>query len=305
MKYSRLNIMSKIVKCVVLLVIFTGCLPGLPKAHAEIITVTGSGSYTLGDGSSESIDIAKKRAREDALRNAGKQAGVYVESLTVVQSGKLTSDEVCALTVELLNVQGEPHYQAEVLENSIICYHCDITAQVDTDTITPQVLAESRKNRQLKIDEAKKCFDRGTAYLGAKEYQLAISEFDKGISLYSQDASAYNNRGNAYAELQNYQKAIEDFIQADALIPQNEVIYRNLGNAYLKSNEYAKSIPCYDKVIELNPRYIEAYLWRGAAYYYLRDYRKSLADFNKVLEINPNNELARECRRELMKELGL
>lgn len=304
MKYSRLNIMSKIVKCVVLLVIFTGCLQDLPKAYAEIITVTGSGSYTLGDGSLESIDIAKRRAKEDALRNAGNQAGVYVESLTVVRSGKLTSDEISALTLELLNVQGEPHYQVKILENNIICYHCDIIAQVDTNTITPQILTESRNNRQQKLDEAKTCFDRGMAYLRAKEYKLAIDEFDKIIIICPQDATAYNNRGYAYAELQDYQRAIDDYIQAIALYPQNENFYINLGTAYIKINEYAKSIHYFDKVIELNPRYMDAYIFRSTAYYLLKDYRKSLADIDKVLMMDSNNKLAREIRNELVNVLG-
>ncbi len=296
--------MNKIIKGLLMLVILAGSFASQPKAYAEVITVTGRGSYTLGDGSSESIDIAKMRAKEDALNNARKQAGVYVESLSIVQSGQLTSDEISTLTADLLNAQGEPKYNAEVLDNDIICYHCELTAQVDTDSVTPQMMAESRKNCQHKLDEAEKCFDRGTAYLRGKEYQLAIAELDKSIILYSKNANAYNNRGNAYAALHDYQKAIENYIQAVSINSQDEDFYNNLGNAYLKTNQYAKAISYYDKVIEINPRCIDAYLKRGTAYYFLRDYRKSLADMDKILMMDSNNKIARECRGELVNVLG-
>ena len=52
--------------------------PFIPSASAEIKTITADGYYTIGDGSEESVPVAKQCARADAKRVASERACVYV-----------------------------------------------------------------------------------------------------------------------------------------------------------------------------------------------------------------------------------
>ena len=62
-------------------------------------------------------------------------------------------------------------------------------------------------------------FNRGDTYDKLGQYQLAIEDFNKAISLKPDYANAYYNRGIAYVKLGQYQLAIEDYNKAISLKP--------------------------------------------------------------------------------------
>jgi len=56
--------------------------------------------------------------------------------------------------------------------------------------------------------------DRGAAYIGKREYDRAIQDYDEAIRLVPSYARAFNNRGAAYMDKREYDFAIRDFDQA-------------------------------------------------------------------------------------------
>ncbi len=75
-----------------------------PPASAEIQTIEADGEYTMGDGLEENQNTAKERARKDAMRVAGEQVCVFVESLSEVKNGKLTRDDIRKVSANVLEV---------------------------------------------------------------------------------------------------------------------------------------------------------------------------------------------------------
>jgi tetratricopeptide (TPR) repeat protein len=80
------------------------------------------------------------------------------------------------------------------------------------------------------------------------EYQLAIEDFNKVISLKPDYIKAYNNRGIVYTKLGLHQKAIDDFNKAISLNPKyadaynnRAVVYLNLGNIEAGCNDARKA----------------------------------------------------------------
>ena len=63
--------------------------------------------------------------------------------------------------------------------------------------------------------------NRGVAYNDLKQYERAISDYNKAIELNPNFALAYNNRGWAYYCLKKYQQALKDFDKAIELNPNN------------------------------------------------------------------------------------
>ena len=160
---------------------------GLP-AHAELRTVTADGEYRMGDRDTK--EDAVRLATERAKRNALEQVAVYLESVTVVNDFKLTSDEVRTYTAGLVLVLDQ---RVETrLEGETVVIHVDLTAQVDSDEVT-QAIASLRQNEDARreltalrgeIDELHHQLDQANQALAAAsspEQVRAASELRQQI----------------------------------------------------------------------------------------------------------------------------
>ena len=83
----------------------------------------------------ESQDIAKLRARDKAIKNATKQAGVYLKSYSRSVNSELTDDEILAITSNAWQLVGEPKYSRTVKQISdtttIILWTATVEVNVD------------------------------------------------------------------------------------------------------------------------------------------------------------------------------
>jgi tetratricopeptide (TPR) repeat protein len=66
------------------------------------------------------------------------------------------------------------------------------------------------------------------------QYQTAIEDFTKVISLSPASFDAYNNRGVIYLKLGQYQQAVEDYSKAISIKPDYTDAYNNRAFVYLK-----------------------------------------------------------------------
>jgi tetratricopeptide (TPR) repeat protein len=132
---------------------------------------------------------------------------------------------------------------------------------------------------------------RGLTYKALKDYQKAIADYDKAIALNPKLALAYTNRGMIYHALKEYPKAIADLDQAITINANHIYAYNSRGNIYADLKEYPKAIADYDKAIAINPEYANAYYNRGNAYADLKDIPKAIADYRKAaaLYLKQNN----------------
>ena len=113
--------------------LIAGSLLIMSSVHAEIMTVTGSDDYVMSEF--ETIDIAKQRAKQKALRAAQEKAGVFVESNTDVVNSVVTNDEIHTLTDGILNVSDVQYSQKALPNVNGFVIHATVTALVDTDDI--------------------------------------------------------------------------------------------------------------------------------------------------------------------------
>jgi len=72
-------------------------------------------------------------------------------------------------------------------------------------------------------------FFRGYVFERLENYDAAISDYTKVLSIDPDNYSAYNNRGFSYHNLQMYHTAISDYTSAIRLNPDNATAYRNRG----------------------------------------------------------------------------
>ncbi len=110
---------------------------------------------------------------------------------------------------------------------------------------------------------------RADASLGKGEYALALSDYDKAVTLKPDNAVAFLNRGRTHYSLKDFPKASADF----------------------------------NKAIELDPKDAKAYYSRGLLHESLGELDKALADYQRAADLDPSNEAAKAMVKKINDQL--
>jgi len=232
-------------------------LPGIAGAAPQIIEADGV--YTMGDN--DSPKIARDAARQEAMRAATEQAGVYVESYTETRSLTLTKDEVrmvAGTVLRVLQEQATPELIGDMWR-----YRVHLVCEVDTARVDLAALA-SNKSEIVRLQQERdalkrqnddllaryeraeglekraigitleesytlgRVFDEAAAMIQRGELRRAVGELSHLINephtTGSARAYAYYLRGRAYYELHSNALALDDFAFAER-IPQTDDRY--------------------------------------------------------------------------------
>lgn len=164
-------------------------------------------------------------------------------------------------------------------------------------------------NRAITIDpgSAQAYAGRARAYNIQKQYDLAITDLNKAIELDPNLAIAYYRRGVAYGAKEMGDQAIADYTRAAELKPDMANAYSMRAGIYGNRKDYEKAIAGYSKAIELAPTFSGYYYWRGWCYQQLKQYDRALADFTKYIETDNKTASSYSSRAMFyfdMKQLG-
>ena len=84
---------------------------------------------------------------------------------------------------------------------------------------------------------ALKYFNDGNSALKHRDYQDAIWNYQKAISLDSETPNFHYNLGLTYYEIGNYKESIDSFRRVEMMVPNQSDTYYNLALAYYKISE--------------------------------------------------------------------
>jgi PQQ-dependent catabolism-associated CXXCW motif protein len=146
-------------------------------------------------------------------------------------------------------------------------------------------------------------YERGVDYAKKEQYDNAIGDFTKAISLAPDNADAYFQRALASARKEDYSQAFIDFTKAAALDPAKSAgvqailrepkyaapDYNKHGEAYYSKKDYDHAIADYDQAIRLDPDFIVALRNRAEAYAAKNEYIRAIPDYDQILRIQPTN----------------
>lgn len=176
-------------------------------------------------------------------------------------------------------------------------------SKVEYEKIKEQVtiLKEEFASKNNTEAQGKKAYNDGRRAFQTRQYDQAISSFDKAIGLLPDFAKAYTMKGLALRYSHRYdeaeialKKAIEidasDYMpysylgglyksmdRADDAISQYRIalskdssrhdLYYHIGQTYVsKKKDYTNAIMAFEKAIEINPQYVKGYVALGDAY---------------------------------------
>ncbi|MFC1510285.1 tetratricopeptide repeat protein [Candidatus Omnitrophota bacterium] len=129
---------------------------------------------------------------------------------------------------------------------------------------------------------------RALLFTEMEQYDRAIEDLNKVLTLGEQTADIYNTRGDLYVLVNALDLAELDYSKAIEIQPDYAEAYFNRGYVEDQRGDFLRAIDDYTKAIELVPDYVESFSNRGFVYYELEEYEKAEKDFSRAIVIDPN-----------------
>lgn len=130
---------------------------------------------------------------------------------------------------------------------------------------------------------------RGIEKNKSGDFQGAIKDYSKAISIDSSFIDAYRRRGKNNFFLGDINGALVDYAKAIEIYPKNSYSYSTYydrGLLKLELNEYQGAIDDFTESIKNEPDSDwNSYAKRGLAKYHLKNYISAIDDCNKAIEI--------------------
>ena len=254
-----------------------GSLLFTPTASAEVRTYEGIGEYELGDF--DQPDIAMKKAKERAIRNAQEQMAIFVRSYSKVENYVLKEDVVEVISSTVLNLADEKYDR--IVVDGRFAIRAVVHADIDSDEID-RYLARDIEERETLVSQLK------ALRKAQAEYEELIADLRRQL--------------NEAKSVQAKEALAPKFAEADKIFLSNQKLEE--GNKYLYAGKYSEAIQKYNEALELNPRYASAYNNRGSAYQDIKQYEQAIADYTKAIELEPNDAVRYNNRGKAYKALG-
>lgn len=132
-------------------------------------------------------------------------------------------------------------------------------------------------------DSAVKDFERG-------HYKEAKSKFRRHLMLHPWNHFAYFNFGRCLLKTEEYEAAVEEFGKAISLTPEFIEAYIGLSLAHNLLGEFEKSVIVLKKALEISPLDSNLHYHLGITYEYGIERGKGYKYFKKALSLNPANQ---------------
>jgi len=94
---------------------------------------------------------------------------------------------------------------------------------------------------------------------------------------------------SAYDTMRNFEMAISSYNKVIELDKNRDDAYYGLGMTYTKMRRFSDALPLLEKAVELNPDYKDAYFYIGSAHQDINNFDKAADAYEKFLESAPEN----------------
>ncbi len=137
-------------------------------------------------------------------------------------------------------------------------------------------------------DKASNNFEMGYAYKGLKNYDDALTRFNKAIELDPNYAFAYKERGNTNFKKADYTNALDDYNKYESMTDniQDAVFYYDKGWCENELKKYSEAVSSLTKSVQLDNKYSDAYTELGYSYYELNLNDESINNYRIAVALS-------------------
>ena len=142
-----------------------------------------------------------------------------------------------------------------------------------------------------KVTQVEAINDGAVEKVAQKDYQGALTDYNKAIEKDPNNATLYNNRGNAHFQAKNYEEAIKDYNQALKIKPEMADTYYNRAYARQQLTDLKGALSDYDKALEFatdETTKIKIYGNRATLHHAVENYQEALTDYGQVIKLRPD-----------------
>jgi len=131
-------------------------------------------------------------------------------------------------------------------------------------------------------------FNRGSAYVGMRQWDHALADFDRALSLDPKLPEAHRVRGNLWLEKGDYDRALADFDAATRQAPTVAAAWRDRGLTFLWRGEYDRALADLDEAIRLDKTDAVAFNNRGVVRMKRGESAQACADLREAIRLDPD-----------------
>lgn len=144
------------------------------------------------------------------------------------------------------------------------------------------------------MEDYKYYLDKGIFNFQTGNFQSAIEDFTESLKLNKDFGITYFYRGAAYHSLEEYDEAMLDYTKAISLDDKMTDAYYNrakiiLSRKDIENPDIQKAVKDLEKALELDGNFADALYAMAAAYKKLEDYHKALEYLEKLLRVSPEH----------------
>ena len=156
---------------------------------------------------------------------------------------------------------------------------------------------------EIKGDYADAFFNRGNVLYVLMRLEEALESYDKAIEIMVNYADAYIGRGNVLRALNRLEEALESYDKAIEIKDNNAYAYVGRGNVLKELNQLEEALKSYDIAIGLKGNYAEAFFNQANVLHKLKRLEEALDSYNKSIEFSGNYADAYNNRGNVLQEL--
>ncbi len=120
--------------------------------------------------------------------------------------------------------------------------------------------------------------------------QDAFASYDRALRLNENFYEALIGKANAYNLVKDYQQALSMFDRASEIRPKDDRVWYNRGNLLLQAlNNPSEALTSFKQATALNSGFYLAWLGQGLSLNALEQYEDAKVALNKAKELNPQD----------------
>ena len=127
-------------------------------------------------------------------------------------------------------------------------------------------------------------YHRGWAYYQTSQYQAAMADYNRAISMQPRAPEFFLDRGALLIDLKNNERALLDLDYAILLKSDYALAYIDRGIALHNLNRQSEALVSFNKAIELDPSQFSAFENRASIYEDISNWRGVYDDGNKMID---------------------
>lgn len=186
---------------------------------AETVTVAATGEYIMGDN--DTFTEGKRLALQDAKRLVLEKTGTYIEGVTEVKNGAISSDVIKQYTAGIVKIEVLDE-QRQLLASKATAIKVNVRATIDPQAIVKQVMA--LQNRKELEEKARTMTDENDRL--KKEITL-LNQQIRAVVDETKDQELRARRNEALKKILDNEAGLTLLVSGDSLVSASLMSKRN------------------------------------------------------------------------------